>query len=270
MVGGKPQYVMIPARLVKADPRAAFRLADRKRQELVAQRDDGLAGSTPLLSDYLRSWIGSLEKNRRVVVTTLDGYRSISEQHIIPVLGAIRVDRLSVRDVQRWIDGQGGAARSVKGRLAVLHSALARAGSLVTRNVADPKGVIMPRVAEYEGNPFTADEAIRFGHATSDDPYGALWLLAIETGWRQGELLGLARDSIDLEAGQATPPSQLVRRHGSWGFRATKRPRRLAVVSLSPFTVEVLRRHLVRTAEARDPSLEYFGLLFLTARGNPV
>jgi hypothetical protein len=57
MVGGKQHVVMIPARLVNADPKAAFRLADDERRKLVALRDRGLAASpTPLGLPPLVDW----------------------------------------------------------------------------------------------------------------------------------------------------------------------------------------------------------------------
>ncbi len=41
MVGGKPRYAMISARLVKSDYREAKRLAEERRNPLVALRDGG-------------------------------------------------------------------------------------------------------------------------------------------------------------------------------------------------------------------------------------
>lgn len=271
-VDGRRRYAMVPARLVASDPKAAMRRAEAERRRLQDARDGDAAGSAQTLEAWLRSWIDSLEsaKTKRVAWRTLHGYRVIVEQHLVPSLGRRRLDRLTEGCVQAWIDGNDAKPQTIRNQHAVLRRALnvAVRRRLMTRNAA--LGVELPPVAEFEGSPLTLDEVRALIAATAADPLGALWILAIDTGWREAELLGLARDDVDLEAATVTLTAQLQRRAGEWVRVPTKRPRRLATVSIAPATVEALRRHLIRTAAERDPSWPYYGHLFLTSRGNPV
>jgi integrase len=272
MVGGKRQYAFVPARYVKLAPKQAWKLAEQKRRDLLALRDGGFGSTPPTLEAFLLSWLHSLEtaKTRRVAYRTLQHYHLVVERHIIPALGSKRLDVLSERDVQRWLDADPAAPQTISHHRAVLRRALnvAVRQRLISRNPA--LAVELPRVPEFQGNPLTLEQARRLIEATADDPNGALWLLAIDTGWREGELLGLGRDDINLEAGTATLSAQLQRRDGEWVRVATKRPRQLATVSLSVLTTEALRRHLTRTAGERTTGRAYFGMLFLTPREQPI
>lgn len=284
-VDGRRRYAMVPARLVAKDPKAAARLAEKRRRELLDRREGALAGSSQTLEAFLRSWIESLDRARvrRVAPRTLEGYRQIVEDSIIPTLGRRRLDRLDERHVQAWIDGMDASAQTIANRRAVLRRALNTAvGRLVPRNVAAGPGVELPKVAEFEGRPLTLDEVKALIASSPEDPLHALWLLAIDTGWREGELLGLARDDVDVEARTVTLSSQIQRvrgrgvmvkgekRDAEWVRRRTKRPRQLATVAVSRATADALAAHLVRTAAERQPEWAWFGLLFLSPNGKPI
>jgi integrase len=111
-VGGKRRFAMVPARLVRTDPKAARRKAEELRRELVDKREAGIEPSSQTLAVFLRSWIDGLRdaKRQRVRPRTLDHYVLIVERHIIPTLGKHRLDRLSERHVQAWLDRDVGSA----------------------------------------------------------------------------------------------------------------------------------------------------------------
>jgi hypothetical protein len=95
-VAGKRRFAMVPARLVRTDPKAARRKAEELRRELVDKRDAGIEPSSQTLAVFLRSWIDGLRdaRRQRVRPRTLDHYVLIVERHIIPTLGKHRLDRL--------------------------------------------------------------------------------------------------------------------------------------------------------------------------------
>jgi integrase len=290
------------------------READRELARLTLARELDLDPTRQTLADYLRSWIGSQRdaKRRRIRERTLIGYERIVERVILPELGRIPLSRLSRRKVQAWIDGLDGSAQTVRNAHAVLRKALAgAAGDLIPLNPA--LGVELPERREFRGNPLTADEARRLLEATQDTRLGVLWRLAIVTGLREGELLGLPRDAMEMEerdgeartrlkravpadrldgageasAGMAQPrvagrdgsarshgtalivKHQLQRINGEWVLGPTKAGRSVERIELDQKTVEMVRAHLARMAEERDPSWRYFGLMFLTESGQP-
>lgn len=271
-VDGKRRYRMISARLVARDPVEARRRAQAIQRELLAQRDAELAPSGQTLADFLRSWLTSLRdaKRQRIRPRTLDHYAMIVERHIIPALGARRLDRLSERHVQSWLDADPGSPRTIAHHRAVLRRALnvALRQRLVARNVA--LAVELPPIPEFRGQPLTLDEARALLAATADDRLGPLWRLALDSGLRSSELLGLAWDDLDLAAGTVTVTSQLQRRHGAWVRTPTKAARSLSVLSLAPETVASLRAHQLLQAAERQPSWRYWGLVFVTPSGEPL
>jgi integrase len=265
-VAGKRRFAMVPARLVRTDPKAARRKAEELRRELVDKREAGIEPSSQTLAVFLRSWIDGLRdaRRQRVRPRTLDHYALIVERHIIPGLGKHRLDRLSERHVQAWLDGDAGSPRTVHHHRAVLRRALnvAVRHRLVERNVA--VAVEMPDVEKFRGSPLTLDEARRLLSVTAGDRLSPLWWVAIDTGLRIGELLALGWNHVDLEAGTLRVEGQLQRRDGRWERTPPKAARSLDVVSLSAETVAALRRHRLEQASERLPSTPYFGLVFRT------
>jgi hypothetical protein len=91
MLDRRREFAYVPKSLVRRDPKAAARMAERLRDELLERRDAELEPGRQTLAAYLRSWLTSLEqaKRRKVRPRTLEHYRLIVEAHIIPALGAV-------------------------------------------------------------------------------------------------------------------------------------------------------------------------------------
>lgn len=273
MANGRRVYRMVPkvpSWLTGPERRKAERSqrqrAEELRRQLVDAREADLDPSRLTLAAFLQSWLTSLRESGRVRPRTLDSYAGIAAQ-IAGAIGGYRLDQLSERHVQRWLDVDH--SRSVHHRRNVLRIALGVAlrQRLVARNVA--VAVDLPRNGSFRGDPLTAAEARALLEATKADRLGALWRLAIVTGLRSGELLGLARDDLD-DAGRLHVRFQLMRRNGGWHRAPTKRERRRETIALDAGTVAALREHLRRQAEERTPEWSYFGLMFTTEDGMPI
>jgi len=268
MLDGTRVTRMVSRRLVKVDPKEARREAEKLRRELVARRDAELVPSRLTLADWLRSWIAAQRDGKRIRYRTLAGYAMIVERHVVPTLGSVRLVALRPHHVQTWVDGMAGSAQSIAHRRAVLRLALGRAvGRYIDANPA--AAVDAPHVPIYRQSPLTVAEARALLTATADDRTGILWRMALDTGLRQAELLGLGWDDLDLDAGTVTVASQLQRRDGQWVRVALKVARDLATLSLTPSTVAALREHKIRQANERKPGWRYFGHVFLTRTGRP-
>jgi integrase len=96
---------------------------------------------------------------------------------------------------------EGLAPKTVKYIHTTLHRALKQAvrWGLVPRNAA--AGVDPPRVRTPEMRPLSPMQARTLLNAASGDRLEALYVLAITTGMRQGELLGLKWEDVDLKSG---------------------------------------------------------------------
>ncbi len=254
--------------------------AERIRRDLAAARELDLDPSRQTLSVYLRMWIAGLRdaRNQRIRPRTLDHYQLIVEKHIIPGLdpkGRVTLTQLNAGRIQAWLDADPGSPRTVHHHHAVLRRALNVAVRHRVLAYNPALAVELPEVEDDVARPLTREEARCLLEATAGDWYGPLWRLALATGLRQGELLGLARD--DVQGNRVTIRGQLQRlatdRGGDelgWAITDTKAARRLTTIRIGDDTAAALEAHKVRQAAAREPEWRYWGLLFVTPRGMPI
>lgn len=229
-------------------------VAEKVRRGLEASRAGQLsAGRSPQLADFLNQWLRTIDGTIRP--STFASYAGIVRKHLIPHLGRISVDRLAINDVAQLLArkrADGLSPRTVQYILFVLRNALNRAmrWGIASRNVAlliDP-----PRVAHRDVNVLSPDEALRLVAAATEDRLEALWILALSTGLRRGELLGLSWSDADLERRQLRVTKALQRITGRGlvlGETKTRRGRRSIILPVA--TAEALRRHRARQAEER-------------------
>jgi integrase len=110
----------------------------------------------------------------------------------------------------------------------------------------------------------------------NDEGYEVLYVLAIRTGLRRGELLGLRWSDVDLEeAGKLRVIRQLQRRRDGGGrvFFSPPKSGKGRVIRLTPPAIDALKRHRVRQAEEKLKAgglYEDQGLVFATEKGTPL
>ena len=241
------------------------REAERIRLQLVEARERDLDPSRLTLADFLRGWVDGM--TARVRPRTQAHYRTITEVHIIPKLGSLKLEAVSPRRIQAWIDADEGAPRSVAHHHAVLHAALAVAAKQRLLPYNPAAGTALPRVTSEAGDPLTIEEARTLLTATKGTRLAPLWRLALVTGMRQGELLGLSWD--DVGPGTITVRSQLQRIGGKWVLGDPKAARRVERIAIDAATAALLETHRRAMAEERTPGWTHFGLVFVTPDGRP-
>src|SRR3712207_3941574 len=106
----------------------------------------------------------------------------------------------SVRGLYREKLDAGLSPRSVQYVHVTLHKALKQAvmDGLIPRNATD--AVKPPQVRREEMQPLLPDQVKVLLEAARDERLEALYVLAVTSGLRQGELLGLKWEDVDLEA----------------------------------------------------------------------
>src|SRR5215218_7547409 len=118
---------------------------------------------------------------------------------------------------------------------------------MIPRSAAD--AVKAPRPAPEEMHPLSPEEASKLIEAARGDKLEALYVLAVQTGMRQGELLALKWEDVDLNEGVIRIRRTLVRSGGriALGEPKTKGSRR--TVYLTGAAVEALQAHLEQQLE---------------------
>jgi integrase len=182
---------------------------------------------------YLQEWLQSAQPGVRP--STWRRYEQLLRVHALPAGGALPLSRLEPRHLQRLYADcltAGLAPATVRQLHAVLRRALEQAtrwGS-VARNVAAL--VSAPRVHRYEMTPLTPDQARSLLDAAPGDRFAALYVLALTTGMRLGELLGLRWRDVELAHGMLQVRHTLLRLRDGLKLREPKTPqsrRRIAL-----------------------------------------
>lgn len=244
---GKRRYV---SGKTKEEARKALR-------EARSNADAGLVFDAGKLAvgEYLDRWLTDSVKDT-VRQRTYERYESIVRVHIKPEIDRVKLKALTpahVRGLYRRKLDSGLSPRTVNYIHVTLHKALKQAlgDGLVPRNAAQVKA---PRPEKPEIKPLSSEQArklIATAYETGDR-YAALYVVALHTGLREGELLGLRWEDVDLDA--ATPALQVRRtlsetRTGH-KFELPKSGKGRSI-RLSRKAAEALRSHRARQAETK-------------------
>jgi integrase len=131
----------------------------------------------------------------------------------------------------------------------------------------------MRHVRREEIRPLTPDQVKTLFEAAKGDRLEALYVLAVTTGLRQGKLLGLKWDDVDMEAGTLQVRRTLTTAKGGPVLSAPKTKSSRRTVKLSQTALEALRSHLVRQLEEIDRVGSLWrenGLIFASEVGEPL
>jgi integrase len=167
------------------------------------------------LAAYFDHWLPIVKRTKRP--TTFLSYETVVRIYLKPGLGTKLLARLSVSDVQRHLDSQldaGRSVRTVQKQRMVLSAALTRAmhEELLMRNVAHH--VELPAWRRKDITPWTADQLQVFLTAARPDPFYPAFLLLALYGLRRGEVLGLRWCDIDVASKRLHIRQQLQRYDG--------------------------------------------------------
>jgi integrase len=235
----------------------------------------GAAGMT--LQRFLDGW---LERKRlEIRPTTLRHYESVCRIHLIPAIGTRKLEQLTTEDAQRCVTRalrRGVSPRQAHHVRAVLRTALndARRRGLIGRNSAE--FIVTPRVEARPVEAATPERAQRILEAFSGHRLEPLILLALHTGARQGELLGLRWSDCLLEA--PTPvirvDHQLQRVNRQPALTELKTRRSLRILPLTAAALEALHQRRRQQREEELAAQKWqgnpLGLVFTTTVGTPM
>lgn len=204
------------------------------------------AGSLTV-GEWLDRWLRDAVADT-VRPVTFDKYEQMVRNHVKPSLGRLKLSALApphVRGLYREKLGAGLSPRTVQYVHVTLNKALkqAVADGLIPRNVC--AAVKPPRPVRREIAPLSPEQARRFLEACRGERLEAVFVLAVHTGMRQGELLGLHWDDVDLEARTLRVRRSLSRTSKGPILTAPKSAKSRRRIKLTEAAAEVLKRHKV-------------------------
>jgi len=246
-------------------------------KETLAKIGNGMtfSGTRVTLERYMSTWLDGKEISQRP--QTVLQYRQVASQHILPQLGRMRLQEIQPPHLNRLYLAkreEGRGARTVQLIHTVLHCVLQQAvrDGILGRNPAD--GVQRPKVEQVEMRILSEQQAQRLVIASQGSRYGMLFYLALMTGMREGELLGLKWSDLDWAKGVLNVQRQLQHTKGRGSLLVppkTKAGRR--AIKLGQETLDRLAAHRDRLELQRAATgarWEENGLIFPNTLGKPM
>jgi len=258
-----------------------------KLREAVNNLESGIKASPNYtVSDAVTDWLAKGLKGR--ADKTVETLRGLAEQHVIPLIGAIKLKELTADHVDEWLDGLTGTLSTRT--LQTVHSILKRAirqgqaRDKVMRNVAElvttPKG--------RQGRPsraLTLDQAAAVLEAARIRPLYAYVVLSLMTGIRTEEARALRWDHVQAwtsRDGGWRPVTEAGFDHERFaicvwrsvrvdGDTKTEKSRR--TLELPEEAVDALKEHRRRQAARRLEAgglWQDHGLVFCSQAGTPL
>ena len=284
VVKGK-EYTYYEARYTEGfDPRTGKQIQrsiSDKSKKVVAQKlkaalaaiDAGTykAPCKMTVAQWLDIWVA--EYLNSVKPLTKHNYNKQVQKHLKPALGAAKLEALDTHTIQRFYNSliaSGLSPKTVKNIHGILHCALqqAIACDYIYRNPAD--ACKLPKVTKPEIKPLEPEEIARLLKEAEQDDYCNLFIVAMFTGMRQGELLGLAWECVDFQTGIITVKQQLQCKDGNY-FLETPKSGKNRTILPAPIVMDALRNQLQRQQKEQEQAGKMwdnqFNLVFTDALG---
>lgn len=233
--------------------------AEKFLTEKLRELDTGLLINTNKMkfSNYLDYWKDKTFEN--LEITTKEGYVQKIDKHIKPYLGNIYIEDLKPLHLQNFyeeklkngrIDKKGGLSpRTVLALHRIIHSALQQAvkWQLIIRNVAE--AVEPPKAKNYKAKYLTDKQTEELiNKAKGTDIYIPI-MIAIYTGARRGEVLGLNWNNVNLEKGIIKIVDNLCTTKSGLIIKEPKTGSGVRTIAISKTLVDILKRYKVKQIE---------------------
>jgi integrase len=247
------------------------------------------------LADFLKNFLDFYKSDGGVEPQTWADYRFHIEQHITPAIGQITLSKLTTRDIDQWSlalrakvserTGKQLSERTLSYSLAVLRRALQFAvdWNYIAANPASARIRMARRRRKATPSKIrflNPEQAKQFLTAVRGDRFEALYLLALMTGMREGELFGLRWMDLHLDANRLTVNHSLAhtkRKKGEEGERVVLKGPKTAnsrrTIELPAIAVTALREHQRRQEEQRSTAGDDWreeGYVFTSRFGAPL
>ncbi len=212
------------------------------------------------VAQFLVDWLENTHK-QRVRPRTYERYREAIDLHIVPALGHHKLEKLTPQHLNAFYakkTSEGLAPATVIYYHSVLHNALGMAvrWELVSRNVCELASP--PRRIRHEVQTLSIEQLQKLLATLAGHKWEALFSLALATGLRRGEILGLKWQDINFSTGKlqvrrilSRVPTKMENRVHVYVEAEPKTQKSRRNVAVASFVLILLREHRVHQLEAK-------------------
>lgn len=248
--------------------------AERMLTDIVHQIDRGeYRELKPIMfAEFADKWLKEHVGGGSLKPSTQEFYRQILEHHLVPYFGGYELAQITLEEVQRFVSVKvkGGklSAQTINHLITVLKGMSKHAVRWGYLRNNPALYVERPKILDKEMDFFTKEEIGVFLAHVPPMRY-ALFLTAIMTGLRQGELLAMKWGNLDWNLGQYFVKESLYQGR----FLEPKSRKSKRAIDLAPTLLRELKQHQVRQYEKRlqaGSNYQEFDLIFCTESGTPL
>lgn len=221
--------------------------ARKAMTEMIAEINRGtyVEPTNETFGKYLTDWLNHKEK--RVAYSTYRHYKSFIDNHIDPALGHIKIQDLRPMTLQNFYDSllenNKLSNRSIHHINRIITNCLnfgVKMGEIQTNVASAVEPVKVPRIEQQYWN---VDEVNTFLESARGHIHFIAFYLAIFTGMRQGEILGLKWDSVDLENRMINVRRAIKRSEGGGELKDLKNSSSYRSITMSEGLMFELKTH---------------------------
>jgi integrase len=208
------------------------------------------------VSEFLTSWLDDLKAKGTLRPTTVQRYDIIISQHLVPHVGNMVVSKLQPIHVERLYAemAKAGASLDAQQKAGIVLGAGLRHAVRRKLLMYNPvRDVEKPQPTRPDIRPLNTEQAARFLKAAKTDRLYPMYVLALDSGMRQGELFALAWDEIDWSEGTVQVRHSLEDINGTLRVKEVKTKKGRRRIKLAASTIAALNEHRRKMlAEGRD------------------
>ncbi len=239
------------------------KIVQEKLTKALAQRIDGtyVPPSNQTVAQWLETW--SKDYLLGVKDSTALLYRQSIRLYIVPHVGAVKLDKLTSPMVQKFYNEllqptdpnrKPISAKSIKNVHGIFHRALQQAVKIGLLRTNPTDNCVLPRVVKKEIHPLTSQQIADLLKLLPGHPHEYLYQIALFTGMREGELLGLPWDCVDYAHGTILVKQQLHKENTKGGQTKIVPPKndKSRIIPMAPSVAELFRKQKAKQDELRN------------------